>query len=171
MSFAGSWRKNILESAFRTLHTKRKTFVLTTMKTVDFNPRIKTIKPQVCKGPFLSDGSPMLIPTEGEGYRACLSWPPSRPPSQPTLPDPWSHILALGTQLSHQERRANPYPGLPAATLAQGRFLRLLSISPHVTYHGLTLRGRMNLHHLLEIVLILKGTPYPKRHIAMNISK
>ena len=66
MSFAGSWRKNILERAFRTLHTKRKTFVLTTMKTMDFNLRIQTIKPQVCKGPFSSDGSPMLIPAEGK---------------------------------------------------------------------------------------------------------
>ena len=65
MSFAGSWRKTILERAFRTLHIKRKTFVLTTVKTMDFNQRIQTIKPQVCKGPFSSDGSPMLIPTEG----------------------------------------------------------------------------------------------------------
>lgn len=66
MSFAGSWSKTILERAFRTLHIKRKTFVLTTVKTMDFNQRIQTIKPQVCKGPFSSDGSPMLIPTEGK---------------------------------------------------------------------------------------------------------
>lgn len=164
MSFAGSLRKNILERAFRPLHTERKTFVLTTMKTMDFNPRIQTIKPQVCKGPFSSDGSPMLIPTEGKvighvwvGHVLTLS-------------DPWSHILPLGTQLSHQERRASPHPGLPAVSLAQGRFLLLLSVSPHVTYHGLTLR-RMHLHHQLETVLILKGIPYPKRHIAMNISE
>lgn len=54
MSFAGSWGKNILERAFRTSHTKRETFVLTAMETMDFNPRIQAIKFQSVKDHFHS---------------------------------------------------------------------------------------------------------------------